>query len=425
MSDPRHIAMFGFWACLRNALALSALFIVLAAVPTVAKAAGELPIATRVLAVGDSQAGRIIVDFDKPVEVQHSLLEEPWRLVLDTDRVVFGFADYEKSFTGLVGDIRYGDMDATHSRMIFEFSDPFSIRSIKSQDAGGGLPYSVIIEYRASDPEAFSERRLDLIKTSSVIKRESKSDRLGVPPISPDMGTSEFVVVLDPGHGGIDSGAVGISGVKEKDIVLDFAKTLRAELEKYQNIRVELTRDDDVFVRLKNRVQLARQHNAQLFVSLHADSVRQDFVRGATVYTISDKASDDVAAALAASENASDSIAGIEYDGAIAGVESILVDLARRETLGLSVQFARLTINHLRQATRTIKNPHRYAGFRVLKAPDVPSVLVELGYLSNELDEKQLRDPDWRQNVALELAEAISEFGQMSGRQVALKQSDG
>ncbi|MEN0002253.1 MAG: N-acetylmuramoyl-L-alanine amidase, partial [Pseudomonadota bacterium] len=270
-----------------------------------------------------------------------------------------------------------------------------------------------------------SERRLDLIKTSSIIKSESKADRLGVPPISPDMGTSEFVVVLDPGHGGIDSGAVGVSGVKEKDIVLDFAKTLRAELEKYKNIRVELTRENDVFVRLQNRVQFARQHNAQLFVSLHADSVRQDFVRGATVYTISDKASDDVAAALAASENASDSIAGIEYDGAIAGVESILVDLARRETLGLSVQFARLTINHLRQATRTIKNPHRYAGFRVLKAPDVPSVLVELGYLSNELDEKQLRDPDWRQNVALELAEAISEFGQMSGRQVALKQSDG
>ncbi|MEN0001832.1 MAG: AMIN domain-containing protein, partial [Pseudomonadota bacterium] len=155
MSDPRHIAMFGFWACLRNALAFGMLLIVLFAAPTHAHAASDLPIATRVLAVGDNQAGRIIVDFDKPVEVQHSLLEEPWRLVLDTDRVVFGFADHEKSFTGLVGDIRYGDMDASHSRMIFEFSDPFSIRSIKSQDAGNGLPFSIIIEYRASDPQAF------------------------------------------------------------------------------------------------------------------------------------------------------------------------------------------------------------------------------------------------------------------------------
>ncbi|MEO1701893.1 MAG: N-acetylmuramoyl-L-alanine amidase [Pseudomonadota bacterium] len=390
-------------------------------IPFACVAAGEeLPIATRVLAVGDDQAGRIIIDFDKPVDVTHSLLESPWRLVLDTDRVVFGFLDHEKSLTGLAKDLRYGDMDATHSRMIFEFAAPFSVRSVRGQHAGDGLPYSVVVEYRGSDADTFAQQRLDMMKTASVVSRVNKSDRLGVAPIS--QASPVFTVVLDPGHGGIDSGAVGVSGVEEKEIVLDFAKSLREELEKYANIRVEMTREDDVFVRLKSRVQIARQLNAQLFVSLHADSVRESYVRGATVYTISDKASDAIAAQLANSENASDTIAGIEYQGAVSEVEDILVDLARRETVGLSVQFARLTINHLNEVTRTNKNPHRHAGFLVLKAPDVPSVLVELGYLSNREDEKQLQDPEWRQNVALELAQAISEFGTMSGRQVALKE---
>jgi len=382
--------------------------------------ASDLPIATRVLAVGDEQAGRIVIDFDQPVDVSHSLLESPWRLVLDLDRVVFGFSDSERSLTGLATDLRYGDMDAAHSRMIFEFAEPFSVASVRGQNAGDGLPYSVIVEYRASNPETFTQARQSLLQTASVVSRLNKSDRLGANPSG--QASSIFTVVLDPGHGGIDSGAVGVSGVEEKEIVLNFAETLREELEKYANIRVEMTREDDVFVRLQSRVQIARQLNAQLFVSLHADSVRESYVRGATVYTISDKASDAIAAQLASNENASDTIAGIEYDGPVSAVGDILVDLARRETVGLSVQFARLTINHLTEATQTNKNPHRYAGFRVLKAPDVPSVLVELGYLSNQEDEKQLQDPQWRQNVATELAQAIAEFGTMSGRQVARKE---
>ncbi|MEM1377837.1 MAG: N-acetylmuramoyl-L-alanine amidase [Pseudomonadota bacterium] len=384
-----------------------------------ALAQSSAPIATRVLAVGDDQAGRIIIDFDRPVEVAHSLLEGPWRLVLDTERVVFGLSEQHKVFTGLVSDVRYGDMDATHSRMILEFTAPFEVGEIVQQPAGEGLPYSVIIEYRRTDEETFARNRIDLQQTASIVVQRSKSDRLGAEGLV--AGARDFVVVLDPGHGGIDSGAVGVTGVKEKDIVLDFAKMLRTELEKYANVRVEMTRETDVFVRLNDRVRVARQNNAQLFVSLHADSVRQDYVRGATVYTISDKASDAVAAELAASENASDAIAGIEYEGEVTEVENILVDLARRETLGLSVQFARLTIGHIQEVARTIKNPHRFAGFRVLKAPDVPSVLVELGYLSNAEDEKLLRDREWRQKMAVELAEAISEFGVMSGRQVALR----
>ncbi|MEL6920953.1 MAG: N-acetylmuramoyl-L-alanine amidase [Pseudomonadota bacterium] len=388
----------------------------------IAHAAVDSPIVTRVLAVGDERAGRVIIDFDRPVELTHSLLESPWRLVLDSGRLVFGLTDQSKSFTGLVQDIRYGDMDKTHSRMILEFGQPFEITNLTSQNGADGLPFSVIIEYHATDPDTFARSRLDLMKTASVVVQTGKSDRLGV--VASGGSPQEFVVVLDPGHGGIDSGAVGVSGVREKDIVLDFAQTLRAELEKYANIRVQLTRDSDMFVRLDDRVRTARQNNAQLFVSLHADSVRQNYVRGATVYTISDKASDAVAAELAASENASDAIAGIEYDGEVAEVENILVDLARRETLGLSVQFARLTIGHIEEVARTIKNPHRFAGFRVLKAPDVPSVLVELGYLSNADDEKLLRDPQWRQKMAVELAEAIGEFGMMSGREVALRDAE-
>ncbi|MEO1746223.1 MAG: N-acetylmuramoyl-L-alanine amidase, partial [Pseudomonadota bacterium] len=381
------------------------------------------PVASRVLAVGDETAGRVVIDFDRPVAVRQSLLENPWRLVLDFERVAFGFDAGDKSFTGLVQDVRYGDMDTTHSRLIFEFAAPFAVTNVAEQEGGDGLPYSIVIEYRASDRKAFTAARLDMIRTSSVVVQTGKSDRLGSDALS-SAKADEFVVVLDPGHGGIDSGAIGISGVREKDIALDFAQELRNELEKFGNIRVEMTRDRDVFLPLNDRVRFGRQKNASLFVSLHADSVRQSYVRGATVYTISDKASDAIAAQLAASENASDSIAGIEYAGEVAEVEDILVDLARRETLGFSVQFARLAIGHIAEVARTNKNPHRYAGFRVLRAPDVPSVLVELGYLSNAEDEKLLRQAQWRQNMAVELSEAIAEFAILSGREVALSSDE-
>lgn len=251
--------------------------------------------------------------------------------------------------------------------------------------------------------------------TSAVVNASQKRDRLGAAPDKPDV----FTVILDPGHGGIDNGANGVEGTREKDITLAFAKDLRDRLLEYEGAQVFMTRDTDVFVSLSDRTGFARQHAADLFVSIHADYLRQHDVRGATVYTISEKASDSVAAAIAEDQNLADSVAGVDPQEETNGVTDILVDLARRETLGFSVQFARLAISDMKGFARLIKNPHRFAGFRVLKAPDVPSVLLELGYLSNAQDEKLMNDEEWRRGLADRLATAIEKFAALSSKDLA------
>jgi N-acetylmuramoyl-L-alanine amidase len=196
----------------------------------------------------------------------------------------------------------------------------------------------------------------------------------------------------------------------EKAITLAFALELKAKLSASGAYDVFMTRESDEFLRLDDRVRIARQHDADLFISVHADTISQKGIRGATVYTVSDKASDAEAQALADRENLSDRLAGIEIEEENHEVADILVDLIRRETHNFSIGFARSLVGELSSAVGLINNPHRSAGFRVLKAPDVPSVLVELGYLSNPKDEAQLRDPDWRGKAADCIARAIDAF---------------
>ena len=382
-----------------------------------AMAAFEGPVAVDIRGAGDDRAARLILSFDRPVETSHQLLDHPWRLVLDFERIGYGFDPEAVKTSGMIRALRCGDLSDTGSRMIFDISTPFVVRemSVSSQD---GL-YQLVIDIAASGEAAFRRAMLDSLQTSSVVRRDAKRDRLGADTVA-GAADGRFVVVLDPGHGGIDSGAVGAGGTREKDVTLAFAGELREALGAIPGITVAMTRETDTFISLDERVRFGRQVNASLFVSLHADSVRQDYVRGATVYTSSEKASDSVAAEIAESENLSDAIAGITYDEAEPGVADILVDLARQETLGFSVQFARLAVAHIAKSARMIRNPHRYAGFRVLKAPDVPSVLVEMGYLSNAQDEKLLNDAAWRKKLAAELAAAIAEFAALSGRNIAL-----
>ncbi len=388
---------------------------------TPAQAAFDAPVAIDVSAVGDDDAGRLILRFDRQVAVTHQLLDHPWRLVLDFERIGYGFELTDDTLGGLFVNVRYGDMSTTSSRMIFDMAAPFEVARLET-GPNGGL-YQVVLDVKRTPEAAFRQAMVDTMQTSSIVRRSDKSDRLGAEPVSRTRETGAFTVVLDPGHGGIDSGAVGVKGTREKDVVLKFAHQMREELERIEGIRVLMTRQTDVFVPLNDRVRFARQHNASLLVSLHADSVRQSYVRGATVYTISDKASDDVAAEIARSENLSDQIAGItQQKDERSPVTDILVDLARQETLGFSVQFARLLVSHISNSSRMIRNPHRYAGFRVLKAPDVPSVLIELGYLSNKDDEVLLNQADWRAELAAELAAAVMEYAELSGRRLVAEQ---
>ncbi len=227
------------------------------------------------------------------------------------------------------------------------------------------------------------------------------------------------VVVVDPGHGGVDSGAM-VDGLVEKDIVFDFAKELALKLKATGRYKVVMTRDSDVFIPLGGRVRIARDAHAALFVSIHADTIAADAasVSGATVYTMSDRASDAEAARTAEKENQSDATAGVEGKEEPSGVSDILFDLTRRETRAYSHVFARTLVNYWKVAGRLNKNPERAAGFRVLTASDVPSVLLELGYLSNVQDAKSLVSPDWRDATTGKVVAAINAFFNSRGTHV-------
>lgn len=229
------------------------------------------------------------------------------------------------------------------------------------------------------------------------------------PPAAKPMARRR-TVVLDPGHGGIDPGAIGLSGVYEKDLALDAARLVARQLEASKRYRVVLTRTSDEFVPLQDRVARARAADGDLFLSIHADALPDPGMRGASVFTLSEKASDKEAAALAARENKVDLIAGIDLSRHAPEVSSILIDLARRQTNNQSIRLARRLVNDLGQDVRMLNNSHRSAGFAVLKAPDIPSALVEMGCLSNRQEEHALRMPSYRQKVAIGIARSINDY---------------
>jgi N-acetylmuramoyl-L-alanine amidase len=218
------------------------------------------------------------------------------------------------------------------------------------------------------------------------------------------------IVVLDAGHGGIDPGTIGVSGVYEKEITFDTTMRLARELERGRRYKVVLTRKDDEFVPLHERVARARAADGEVFLSIHADALPDPDMRGASVFTLSEKASDKEAAALAARENKVDLIAGIDLSESPPEVTTILIDLARRQTNNLSIGFARHLVSELDEDIRMLNNSLRSAGFAVLKAPDIPSSLVELGCLSNRKEDRLLRTPSYRQKLARDLGKAIDDY---------------
>jgi N-acetylmuramoyl-L-alanine amidase len=218
------------------------------------------------------------------------------------------------------------------------------------------------------------------------------------------------LIVVDPGHGGMDPGAIGLNKTREKDVVLTFARALQEAIQAAGKFDVRLTRDDDRFLSLKDRVRIARDHQADLFIAVHADTVRGQSARGATLYTLSDKASDAEAAALAEKENRADIIAGVDLGHESPEVTDILIDLVQRESRTHSMFFARKAAVELKAVTLMTGKPVRSAGFVVLKAPDVPSVLLELGYLSSHSDEELLTNPAWHKRTAAALNAAIERY---------------
>lgn len=237
---------------------------------------------------------------------------------------------------------------------------------------------------------------------------------IGPPPLPGTKDTMnkarKHTIIVDAGHGGEDPGAIGLSGVYEKNITLNAAKRLKKKLEDTNRYYVILTRDGDYFLKLRDRIAVARKNKADLFISLHADKIENPRTRGLSVYTLSDTASDKEAESLAHNENKSDIIDGLDLSGETQEVTNILIDLIQRETMNLSAQFAKRVMHELGQVTVLLQKTHRFAGFAVLKAPDVPSILIEMGYLSNKEDEAFITNVKKRDQLLDALVKAIDTY---------------
>ncbi|MEX0955853.1 MAG: N-acetylmuramoyl-L-alanine amidase [Rhizobiaceae bacterium] len=356
---------------------------------------------------GDDSRVRLVMQFNREPEANWFLLRGPHRLVIDIPNAVFSIDPDATSARGLVSHVRYGLISEDRGRLILAVNGPFAVEAFEILENTSSTGFRMVADIVAASETVFETALADQVTTTGSTRSTPKGDRV----IKGERPTNQrFTIVIDPGHGGIDNGARGVGGTLEKEVTLTFAKELKQSLEASGGYRVRLTRDDDTFLRLDERVRIARQHGANLFISVHADTIRYRSVRGATVYTVSDQASDAEAAALAARENLSDELAGMAIEDDNHQVSDILMDLTRRETQSFSVRFARTLVGSLSDEVELIKNPHRYAGFRVLKAPDVPSVLLELGYLSNEMDEKQLLDAEWRSKAIESVAAAVRSF---------------
>ena len=346
-------------------------------------------------------SGRITIDLRKPVAVKSSFLIPPrdgmgWRLVVDLDESAAPpprtarpapSPQPPRPATPPSPAVAHRDLPPPPPR-------PIDSPSAEKPLAAAETPRAEPARADAGHPPEVQSAVLTPTPGAALRPRDG-----GLP-----------VIVIDPGHGGIDPGAIGVSGIYEKHITLAIARELKAAIERSGRYQVYLTRDRDVFIRLRDRVSIARQYGADLFISLHADAVQNPSIRGLSIYTLSQNASDAESQTLAEKENKADLIAGVDLSHESADVAGILIDLAQRETMNRSAAFAAEAVDEVGHEFSLLDNTHRFAGFAVLKAPDVPAVLIEMGYLSNESEEKQLRQPAYRTRLAKSIAHAVDRF---------------
>ncbi len=341
-------------------------------------------------------------------------IDNPYRVIVDLPDVAFKLppGTGEKP-SGHVKVFRYGLFAERKARVVIETTGPVSVASAIMERQGGKGAVVLKIALQTTDASAF---------VASMAKPDADRDETGaqsVPGPQPEPGGSGAkqrpVIVIDPGHGGIDPGAVG-KAVAEKDIVFAVSRHVADLLRKSGGYDVRLTRTSDVFVSLDKRLKLSSDFRADLFISLHADSISEtqfaESVRGATVYTLSEQASDEQSRLMAEKENASDLIAGLSWGGEEGSdeVRDILFDLMQRETSNFSADFSQLLVTGLTKNIVMSRDPQRSAAFKVLKQAHAPSVLVELGYMSNSKDQREMMTTDWQLKVAGAIKAAVDQY---------------
>jgi N-acetylmuramoyl-L-alanine amidase len=368
--------------------------------------ADSFPVVTDARVGGDETQTRLVVDLSRKVDLHAFTLADPYRVVVDIPQVTFRLPpNAGETGRGLIKAFRFGLVMPGGSRIVLDVAKPVRIDKAFVVDPTDGAPARLVLDLVATDRDSFL-RKIALDQRFAHAQAPSPHDQQS------SSGDDRPLIVLDPGHGGIDTGTKGPNGQMEKDIVLDFAKRRKEKVETAGKYRVLLTRSDDTFVPLAERVRIAREAGAALFISIHADSLphKEGDAQGATVYTLSETATDPAAARLAEQENRADVIAGVDLKDQPEDVAGILIDLAQRETKTFSLQFADKLVGTMKQTIRLHKEPMKSAGFRVLRAPDVPSVLVELGYVSNKEDLQSLSSDGWRDHTAKGMAAAIDSY---------------
>ncbi len=362
----------------------------------------------------DANDGQITVSFDGLVEGASTFsLLGPDRIAVD---IKGGKAGRGGRAAGIIKSVRQGQYDPNTARIVFDLDRPAVItdggfsadgKSLKlSLQSVGGQAFKKgrksflpPVQFRAEPPKKSYSVKVPLGKPQ---------DKVTLPKITGPKDKSRPLVVIDAGHGGHDPGSVSPHGGKyEKTVVLAIAKAVRDQLTASGRVRVAMTRETDKYLVLEERYGIARRLDADLFISIHADAAGNQSASGATVYTLSEVASDREAAKLAARENRSNIINGVNLGGANQDVSSILIDLTQRETMNVSADFAKLLIREGQRMIKFRANPHRFASLVVLKAPDTPSVLFETGYLTNKEDVELLSSRSGQSKVAIGIANAI------------------
>jgi N-acetylmuramoyl-L-alanine amidase len=376
------------------------------------------------LRIGDHGAAtRLVLEMTEQLEPQVSVLPAPDRVIIDLPEVAWALPmNAAKASGGLIQSFRFGNFSAGRSRMVLDVRGPVVVQSAFVLEPRDGKKYRYVVDLERKPPpvrQATAEpsRPQPQAPPPTPPKPPQVAAARPIPmPIPPPVpkakprGDIRHVVAVDAGHGGVDPGTIGTTGIYEKAITLAMARELKARMEATGRYRVVLTRDRDIFLPLRERVAIARAHGAELFISLHADSNPNPRTHGGSVYTLSEVASDKEAESLAAKENKADLIAGMDLSHESPEVTSILLDLAQRETMNYSATVAALMVKELSKSVQLLGKSHRFAGFAVLKAPDVPSVLFELGYLSNSSEEKLLKQSAYRRKLADAVTRAVDHF---------------
>lgn len=408
---------------------------------------GALP--AYALSIGDIRFGahppstRLVFDLSEKTEFRVFLLDNPWRLVVDMPSFEWRVQTVPVPAGGHIRGIRQGVLQPGFSRIVVDMDQAVAIKSVFFLPRDAGSSDRLVIDFSPTSEAAFEAEKNKIygrLQTgeNTFAEKTRQPSALQPPPPPPHARTAALsppvndpaddvalpprkpanadhyekpLVIIDPGHGGVDPGAPGQGGLTEKNVTLAMAKELKRQLEATGQYKVKLTRDNDTYLRLHQRVNFARSNEGDLFISLHADSIGKSNVRGASVYTLSEKASDTETEMLAMRENRADLIAGVDLSSEDEVVVNILVDLTMRDTMNQSSFLANTVVSTLGNSGITVlENPHRSAGFAVLKAPDIPSILIEMGFMSNTGDAQMLSSSSFQQKMARALVGSIDAY---------------